>query len=230
LKNNRLATKEAGGDLATALAANSALKELDLSSNAWEYSPHNDAHADGAGFAQELAVGIKDNGAMTSLNLSSNQLTGYGNEMSGKPNNNNILVAITTPFRLTLSCIILGVIALANVILDMGALLVLSLRGNGLGTKEAGKVLGEILKGNSLLKELDLSENIIERWAGGDAAGFAKELAGVASRIMGPLSIGVVFERQQLVQQRGGKGSVRDAGCQHCSEGARCIQQPISSS
>ena len=78
LKNNRLATKEAGRALATALAANSVLKELDLSSNAWEYDAYDDVHADGAGFAQELAVGIKDNGAMTSLNLASNSINAEG--------------------------------------------------------------------------------------------------------------------------------------------------------
>jgi Ran GTPase-activating protein (RanGAP) involved in mRNA processing and transport len=66
LKNNMLATKEAGKALAQALASNSTLKELDVSDN-WE-------GGDGPGFAQELAVGIKDNGAMTSLNLSYNGL------------------------------------------------------------------------------------------------------------------------------------------------------------
>jgi hypothetical protein len=54
---------------------------------------------------------------------------------------------------------------------------VLSLKKNGLGTKEAGKALGEMLKGNSVLKELDLSENIVSSYDGGDAAGFAQELA-----------------------------------------------------
>jgi hypothetical protein len=42
----------------------------------------------------------------------------------------------------------------------MMALSVLSLRNNMLGTKEAGDVLGELLKGNSGLKELDVSENM----------------------------------------------------------------------
>ena len=45
------------------LAANSTLKELDLSDN---QSPPGDMSArDGPGFAQELAVGIKDNGALS---------------------------------------------------------------------------------------------------------------------------------------------------------------------
>jgi hypothetical protein len=58
---------------------------------------------------------------------------------------------------------------------DNGALSVLSLKKNGLGTKEAGKVLGEMLKANTVLKELDLSDNVPLR--GGDSVGFAQELA-----------------------------------------------------
>ena len=37
----------------------------------------------------------------------------------------------------------------------------LSLKDNGLGTEEGGKVIGEILKGNSVLRELDLSCNSV---------------------------------------------------------------------
>jgi hypothetical protein len=59
----------------------------------------------------------------------------------------------------------------------MGALSVLSLKNNSLGTTEAGKVLGEMLKANSVLKELDLSDNSVPGYDGGDAAGFALELA-----------------------------------------------------
>jgi hypothetical protein len=70
-----------------------------------------------------------------------------------------------------------GIIALANAIPDMGALSVLSLKKNSLGTKEAGKVLGEMLKVNSALKELDLSDNGVHTAYGGDAPGFAQELA-----------------------------------------------------
>jgi hypothetical protein len=55
------------------LKGNSTLKELDLSSNyCW-----NAGATDGPGFAQELADGIKDNGAMTSLNVSNNLLCGH---------------------------------------------------------------------------------------------------------------------------------------------------------
>jgi hypothetical protein len=80
LKDNRLATKEGGKALAQALANNSTLKELDVSSNNWnEYSDNSGAWmGDGSGFAKELAVGIKDNGAMTSLNISQNGLGDVG--------------------------------------------------------------------------------------------------------------------------------------------------------
>jgi hypothetical protein len=54
---------------------------------------------------------------------------------------------------------------------------VLSLKNNSLGTKEAGKALGEMLKVNSVLKELDLSGNTISIYEGGDGPGFAQELA-----------------------------------------------------
>ena len=75
MANNEMATKEAGQALAGALAGNSVLKELDVSGNDW-YSNNTD-RGDGAGFAQELAVGVKNNGALTSLNVSDNSLGGY---------------------------------------------------------------------------------------------------------------------------------------------------------
>jgi hypothetical protein len=87
LKKNGLLTKEAGKALAQALAGNSILTELDVSYQATGYT-----RDDGPGFAQELAVGIKDNGTMTSLNLASNNLGWYGRrgrfakyDTSGKP-------------------------------------------------------------------------------------------------------------------------------------------------
>jgi hypothetical protein len=54
------------------LAANTVLKELDVSSNNW--MEMGSSKGDGPGFAKELAVGISDNGAMASLSLASNDL------------------------------------------------------------------------------------------------------------------------------------------------------------
>ena len=80
-----LATKEAGKALAQALASNSTLKELDVSDN-WE-------GGDGPGFAQELAIGIKDNGALTSLDLASNRPRAEGANIATKA------TEVTVPLR-----------------------------------------------------------------------------------------------------------------------------------
>jgi hypothetical protein len=53
----------------------------------------------------------------------------------------------------------------------------LSLKDNNLGTKEAGEDIGDLLKTNSVLEALNLSENCIAYWEGGDVPRFAKEVA-----------------------------------------------------
>jgi hypothetical protein len=70
LKDNRLLTAEAGKILSDMLAANTVLKELDLSSNRWY---DRGWKGDGPGFAQQLAVGIKDNGALSSFTFGDKQ-------------------------------------------------------------------------------------------------------------------------------------------------------------
>ena len=76
MAKNQLMRKEsapvAGKELAEALAANTTLKELDLSGNAG-YMDDN-----GPGFAKEFAIGLSANGALTSLNLASNYLFAEG--------------------------------------------------------------------------------------------------------------------------------------------------------
>jgi hypothetical protein len=57
---------------------------------------------------------------------------------------------------------------------DMGALSVLSLKKNNLCNREAGKALSEMLVVNTVLTELDVSEN---KYYKCDSAGFAQELA-----------------------------------------------------
>jgi hypothetical protein len=54
------------------LAANTVLKELDVSDN------RGSGAYDGPGFAQELSAGIRDNGAISSLNLAKNSLSKDG--------------------------------------------------------------------------------------------------------------------------------------------------------
>jgi hypothetical protein len=64
LKDNRLLTAEAGQILSDMVATNTVLKDLDLSSNNWGYLLI-DLKGDGPGFAQQLAVGISNNGALS---------------------------------------------------------------------------------------------------------------------------------------------------------------------
>jgi hypothetical protein len=70
LKKNMLATKEGGKALAQALAGNATLKELDVSNNCDRGDGYSFNGADGPGFAQELVVGIKDNGAISQFTFS----------------------------------------------------------------------------------------------------------------------------------------------------------------
>jgi hypothetical protein len=71
LQDTRLLTAEAGKILSDMVATNTVLKELDLSSNNWK-DVYGRLEGDGRGFAQELAVGIRDNGAISSVNLLKN--------------------------------------------------------------------------------------------------------------------------------------------------------------
>jgi hypothetical protein len=82
LKKNCLCTKEAGKALAQALAGNTTLtlRELDVSDN---QSPAGNTSArDGPGFAQELAVGIRDNGAISTLTFGDKQAVTMTTEMT----------------------------------------------------------------------------------------------------------------------------------------------------
>jgi hypothetical protein len=72
LKDNKLLSKDAGKALAKALTGNSTLRELDVSSNNWIVQ--GKWAGDGPGFAQELAAGIKDNGTLIKLEISSNDI------------------------------------------------------------------------------------------------------------------------------------------------------------
>ena len=78
MANNRMASKEAGKALAEALTANSTLKELDVSSNTW--TELRRPKGDGPGFAQELADGVKNNGALAKFTFS-----GYDGFGEGPP-------------------------------------------------------------------------------------------------------------------------------------------------
>jgi Ran GTPase-activating protein (RanGAP) involved in mRNA processing and transport len=75
LKDNRLATAEAGKILSDMLAANTVLKELDVSSNRWDLYTHGDqTGGDGPEFAKEISKGLSDNRALIKLGISSNAI------------------------------------------------------------------------------------------------------------------------------------------------------------
>jgi hypothetical protein len=150
LKDNRLLPH--GKILSEMVATNTMLKELDLSSNTWmnDYGEHQ---GDGPGFAQELTVGIRDNRALSVLNLASNSIgkvvlpdgwkqTDYtewthsdGSKVAANPGGKPK-----------------GVVALANAIPDMGALTKLDISnqvdmfGNGGLGAEGAKYLAGALK------------------------------------------------------------------------------------
>jgi hypothetical protein len=177
LKSNGLLNKESGKALADALKGNSILNELDISNN---YDPYKSSSQDGSGFAQELAVGIRDNGALTHLDVSGNGLgqlvppEGWEVYRDGKnyrqPGGDwsTTVPAGAQP---------LGLIALADAIPDMRALSRLVMRWNNIHGAEAGKAFADMLAQNTVLKELDLSSQACG--PGGKAldAAFAKEFA-----------------------------------------------------
>jgi hypothetical protein len=83
LSKNDMKGAEAGKALSDALATNTVLKELDLSGQPETSRDSARPNMDVA-FVKAIAPGLSDNRALSSLNLSSNMLTGpYGSEMAG---------------------------------------------------------------------------------------------------------------------------------------------------
>jgi Ran GTPase-activating protein (RanGAP) involved in mRNA processing and transport len=182
LKSNALLTKEAGEILGDMLKGNTVLTELDLSDSgngleSWD--------KDGPGFAQALAVGLIHNGALKKFDMSLNKIRAGGtaaiadalkgnntlNELDLSSNQMGWNDAGSSPD-------VSGAVALANTISDMGALSSLFLSKNALLTKEAGKALGDMLKCNTVLKVLDVSDCVFGmRDCDKEAPGFAQELA-----------------------------------------------------
>jgi hypothetical protein len=119
-------------------------------------------------------ISHNDNGALTSLNLSSNCLTGDdGDDMSGNMLNPPVHDVRVTRYTTPITCYpFTGVAALANAIPDMRALLVLSLKGNNLGAA-GGKALAEGLKGNQVITELNIADNNLA------ISGFGPDISGV---------------------------------------------------
>jgi hypothetical protein len=108
----------------------------------------NDLRAEGG---KALAAGLKGNQVITELNISSNILV----------QNSDFLNDIS------------GIIAIANAIPDMEALLVLSLKSNDLGAA-GGKALAQGLKGNQVITELNIATNhlCLDALSTADMSGF----------------------------------------------------------
>jgi Leucine-rich repeat (LRR) protein len=79
MSNNSMASKVAGEAIGEMLGANNTvLKDLNVSSNGFFGCDG------GPGFALGISKGLVGNGALTSLNISDNDLTNLGRDMSGK--------------------------------------------------------------------------------------------------------------------------------------------------
>jgi hypothetical protein len=116
------------------LAVNTVLKVLDVSSNrSFDMSAH-----DGPGFAQELAVGLSDNGAMTSLNLSSNHMGKLVLLKQLRSQGMGLKDAMAQVAQLKDSP--LGILALADAIKGNGALLSLNLSRNSIGADSIASI------------------------------------------------------------------------------------------
>ena len=156
MSDNKMATKEAGKALAEALAANSVLKELDVSSNApggWGLN--------GPGFAQELAVGLKNNGALVKFDISnSNVCAAGGKALAAALNGNQVMTELNLAGnRIGLvqqygKADMSGVMDIAYTIPTMGALTFLNLAGNYLFA-EGAKHIAEVIKGHVSVLRLD---------------------------------------------------------------------------
>jgi hypothetical protein len=98
-----------------------------------------------------IADAIKDNGAMTKIDISSNALCAAGGKALAEALKNNQVVTELNISSNYLGTVdggtpdMSGVIALANVIPDMGAMTSLNLASNGLGA-EGAKIVAEAIK------------------------------------------------------------------------------------
>jgi hypothetical protein len=156
---------------------------------------------------------IIDKGAISSVNLLKNsvpveQAQELVKIMQSKEKLNTLCGLSGNEAMLDFSAQGLGpgdAVLIANDISDMGALTSLNMSKNGLLSKEGGKVLGEMLKGNTLLKELDVSSSGKGMPSSKtDGSGFAKELA-VGIKDNGDLSKIIFGGDKQFVP---GKGKV----------------------
>jgi Ran GTPase-activating protein (RanGAP) involved in mRNA processing and transport len=221
MSDNDLGYEEVGKALGGMLATNSTLQQLNLSNNFANYGSALAENKDRpAEFAEALSVGLRDNGAISSVNVLGNRLGKEGVEVLGSAwQNHSTLKTICGALdQLDLSGKLGNDLPVVLVELKYnGALTVLILKDNKLASIEAGKALAEALARNSTLKELDVSSNNWNDFAGtgittgGDGPGFATELA-VGIRDNGALSIAnvmgncigkeVLFKLQEIMRSK----------------------------
>jgi Ran GTPase-activating protein (RanGAP) involved in mRNA processing and transport len=145
LKDNQLLTKEGGKALAQALAGNSTLKELDVSSNNW-VAFCKGWQGDGPGFAQELAVGLGHNEVLSSLNLANNDLGEAVLPEGWIAQEGRFFQASTSTFAdLPPEGSKLGIVAICDAIRDNGVLKSLNLAKNYI-TAEGAKIVANAIK------------------------------------------------------------------------------------
>jgi hypothetical protein len=131
LKDTAMLTKAAGKALASALAGNSVLTELDISGQA------GCMHDDGPGFAKELAAGIIDMGALLHFDISDNNIQADGGKALMEALKGNQVITTLSIAENNLSYNssgdndMSGVAALADAIPGMGAMTKLIYGGDG---------------------------------------------------------------------------------------------------
>jgi hypothetical protein len=119
----------------------------------------------GAGDAVLITNDIKDNGAMTSLNLASNYLRADGAKIIADA----IKVTKCTPaiILVPFSCHSQSTAVVWYYPQDMGAMTKFDISSNDIRA-EGGKALAEALKGNQVIKELNFSHNNLGYNTNGD--------------------------------------------------------------
>jgi Ran GTPase-activating protein (RanGAP) involved in mRNA processing and transport len=138
---NELKGAEAGKALGDALAANTVLKELDLSGGKDKYGNHV-PNIDIA-FVTAFTPGLSDNGAMTKFDISSNAIRAEGGRAlaAGLKGNQEIMELNISSNKLSYNSggrrDTSGVIAIADAITDMRAMTSLNLALNKLGVEGA---------------------------------------------------------------------------------------------
>jgi Ran GTPase-activating protein (RanGAP) involved in mRNA processing and transport len=171
LAQNKL-DEEGTKAICEALEQNMTLKELDISGD-WQVS-----NTGGSAGAKHVAKIVRVNGALTSLDLSSNQLCGLDHFGRG---------TYTAE----------GITAIADALRVNGGLTKLSLAVNRLG-EEGNKAICKALEQNTTLKELDISHSEIGGSAGAkDVAKMVGVNGGLTSLNLSSNDIGCYWDDEQ---------------------------------